>query len=371
MIKNIAIFLSFILLVACSTKQSTIQGTISNAEENSWLYLEKLTINDVQKVDSCQIKDNHFSFDYQADNINFYRISLTDKNYGLIALKKGDTIQFNAEAKSLVNFQASGSEEVEANSQLLNIINSLQPKTDSLRIVYQKSIGTTDEKIILERVREKYNFIMSEHKKDITQFINNRPSLFINLIAIQQLGDISNNIDIYKKVSQSLEKKYPNNIWVKNIREKVLSKESTSVGAIAPDFTINDINGTPFNLSSTQGSYVLLDFWASWCAPCRKENPLVVEMYKKYHAMGLEIIGISLDDTTQKVSAKEDWLKAIRKDGIEWVQLSELQGFKSNVCRSYDIESIPSTFLLDKNGVIIARDLRGTLLTNKLEEIFE
>ena len=145
-------------------------------------------------------------------------------------------------------------------------------------------------------------------------------------------------------VYQNLENQYPNNFWVKNIKEQVLSQQNTAVGVNAPDFTINDTNGIPFKLSSTRGSYVLIDFWASWCAPCRKENPLVVEMYKKYHPMGLEIIGISLDDTTQKKNAKSDWLNAIKQDKIEWKQLSELQGFESKICKTYNIESIPSTF---------------------------
>ena len=159
--------------------------------------------------------------------------------------------------------------------------------------------------------------------------------------------------------------------WVNNIKESALSLEKTAIGALAPDFTINDVNGKPFTLSSLRGSVVLIDFWASWCMPCRKENPLIVELYKEYKPKGLEIIGISLDDTTRSVSAKEDWLKAINQDGLKWLQLSELQGFESPICKEYGIESIPSTFLIDENGVIINRNLRGTVLRNKLIEIFD
>ena len=225
MIKNNLFLLSIVFLFSCSSKQGTIQGTINNAPENSWLFLEKLTLNDIRKVDSCQIKKDFFSFNYQPDSINFFRISLSEKNYGLIVLQKGDTIQFNAEAESLVNYKASGSEEVEANTLLLSVINSLKPKTDSLRIVYQKSIGTPEEEVVLERIRKKYDFIMSEHKKEISQFIYNKLNLFVNLIALQQLGDIANNIDIYSTVYQNLENQYPNKFWVKISKNKYLANK--------------------------------------------------------------------------------------------------------------------------------------------------
>jgi len=371
MMRNLILFLSIAILSACSTFDDTISGTITNAKDGEWVFLEKLSLKDTHKVDSCQITNESFSFQYSADSINFYRISLSEKNYALIALQKGDTIVFDADASSLVNFKASGSAEVEGNEHLLEIINSIQPKTDSLRMVYQKSVGTKDEDIILERIREKYDDIMLQQKEDIKLFIDNNINLFVNLIALQQLGEVAENFEYYKKVSAKLDSLYPHNLWVKDIKEKVLSEQNTAVGAQAPNFSINDSNGQLFELSSLRGSYVLLDFWASWCVPCRRENPLIVELYKTYNPKGLEIIGISLDDTTQKIDAKSDWIKAIEQDGLEWKQISELQGFESSVCEKYGISSIPSTFLLDKNGTIIARNLRGTILANKLKEIFE
>jgi len=371
MIKNLILFLSIAILSACSVIDDTVSGTITNAKDGEWVFLEKLSLKDIQKIDSCQINNESFSFQYRADSINFYRISLSDKNYALIALQLGDTIVFNADASNLVNFNASGSAEVEGNERLLEIINSIQPKTDSLRIIYQKSVGTVEEEIVLERIREKYDDIMLQQKEDIKLFIDNNTNLFINLIALQQLGDVAENFEYYKKVSTKLDSIYPDNLWIKDVKDKVLSEQNTAIGVQAPNFSIKDSNGQQFELSSLRGSYVLLDFWASWCVPCRRENPLVVELHKTYNTKGLEIIGISLDDTTQKIDAKSDWIKAIEQDGLEWRQVSELQGFESSVCEEYGISSIPSTFLIDKNGVIIARNLRGTILANKLKEIFE
>ena len=371
MIKNILLFITLLFLGACSVDEATIIGTISNAEDGQWIFLEKLTLNNSEKVDSCQIKNEIFSFNYKADSINFYRISESDKNYALIAIQNKDTIEFKADISSLVNFQASGSKEVEGNTQLLEIVNSIKPKIDSLKTIYQKSVGTEDETIVLERIRKRYDSIMLKQNEDLKRFIDENPNLFINLITLQQLGDVSENFIYYQKVSSNLDSLYPNNFWIKDIKEKVLSEKNTAIGSQAPDFKINDIKGKTFKLSPLKGSYVLLDFWASWCVPCRRENPLIVDLYKKYHPMGLEIVGISLDDTTKNIDAQADWLKAINQDGLDWKQVSQLKGFESSVCLDYGITSIPSTFLLDENGVIIARNLRGTILANKLKEIFE
>ena len=371
MIKNILFFVSILLFASCSTDKGSISGTITNAKDDQWLFLEKLTLDGIEKVDSCQINNESFSFNYKADSINFYRISESDINYGLIAIQNKDTIVFNADISSLVNFQASGSKEVEGNTQLLEIINSIKPKTDSLKIIYQKSVGTLEESIILERIRKRYDNIILQQKKDLKRFIDENPNLFINLITLQQLGDIAEYFNYYEKVSSNLDSLYPNNFWINDVKEKVLSEKNTVIGTHAPNFKINDSQGKLFELSNLKGSYVLIDFWASWCVPCRRENPLIVDLYNTYHTKGLKIVGISLDDTTKSIDAKANWLKAVNQDGLRWKQVSQLKGFESSVCLDYGITSIPSTFLLDENGIIIARNLRGTILANKLQEIFE
>jgi len=358
-------------LAACSNERGTINGTLENAKDDSWIYLERISLTDVIKVDSCKIDENSFTFNYSPDSIDFFRISLNKNNYALIAFDKGDTIEFSAKAASLVDYKASGSEEVEGNSKLLNIISTLKQNTDSLSRIYQVAIGTENEQTVMEEIRVQYDSLLLNHKENIQHFIDENPTLFINLIAGQQLGNIADNIDYYTKIYTNIEAKYPHSVWVKNIKESVLLVQRTAIGAIAPDFTTTDKNGKPFTLSSLRGSVVLIDFWASWCAPCRRENPLVVELYKEYHPKGLEIIGISLDDSSRNASAKNEWLNAIKQDGLVWTQLSDLKGFQSPICKDYGIESIPSTFLIDKDGVIIGRNLRGTLLRNKLIEIFD
>ena len=369
--KNYCYLFLMLLVFSCSKKQSSFKGLIANSENGEWIYLEKISLEDIERVDSCQIKNNQFVFDYEFDSISFYRLFKDNNNFALMALKQGDTIYFEADAKTLFDYNASGTNHVETNSTLFTIINSTTSKTDSLRMVYQKAVGTNDETIVLERIRQKYSTLMLEKEMKLKRFIEKHSQSFISIIALQELGDVADHIENYKQVSDNLTKLYPNNDWVLDLSKRIMSVQNTAIGAQAPDFSINNNKGQTFRLSSLRGSYVLIDFWASWCAPCRKENPLIVELYNEFHAKGLEIVGVSLDDTLQFKNGKQNWITAIETDRLSWQQVSELQGFESSVCKQYGIESIPSTFLIDKEGYIIARNLRGTSLRNKLIEIFE
>lgn len=148
------------------------------------------------------------------------------------------------------------------------------------------------------------------------------------------------------------------------INQKITAISRLASGAEAPELTLQTPEGETMNLTDLRGKYVLIDFWASWCRPCRMENPNVVKAYQKYHPKGFEIFGVSLDNN------KDKWVAAIAKDGLKWPHVSDLQGWRSVAASTYSVNSIPATFLLDKEGKIMARNLRGGALEEKLKEIF-
>ncbi len=152
---------------------------------------------------------------------------------------------------------------------------------------------------------------------------------------------------------------------VRALNELIIAGRTIAIGKPSIDFTQKDLNGKPVSLSSFRGKYVFIDFWASWCHPCREENPFVAKAYQKFKTKGFEVLGVSLDGN------REAWIKAMKEDNVEWKQVSNLMGFKDEVVSKYGITSIPRNFLIDPSGIIIAMDLRGPMLEEELSKILK
>lgn len=193
--------------------------------------------------------------------------------------------------------------------------------------------------------------------------MSNKEVLISAFLATFFEQDLDNHAALYTAVRDALIKKYPNDPFVLHLSDKL--RGLLAPGMEAPEIAMKDPQGNIRKLSDLRGKYVMIDFWASWCGPCRRENPNVVRLYHKYHDKGFEIYSVSLDRT------REAWLKGIQDDGLIWPNhVSDLNGWTSSGGKSYNIMSVPATVLVDPDGKIIARNLRGTELEQKLEEIF-
>ena len=196
------------------------------------------------------------------------------------------------------------------------------------------------------------------------KFVQKNSSAFISLLLIPNIAGSTNNYIEADSLLSALTDNIESSATAKSIRGYLVSQKKTSIGALAPDFRLADTSGNKIALSDLKGKYVLLDFWAAWCGPCRQENPNVVQAFKTYKNDGFTVFGVSLD------KEKKSWLKAIHDDNLQWQHVSDLKFWASEAAILYGITSIPRNFLLDPRGKIIGRDLRGQDLLDKLEELF-
>jgi peroxiredoxin len=198
-------------------------------------------------------------------------------------------------------------------------------------------------------------------------FARNHPQSPLALYALQLYAKNDPDVPVLRSLFDGLSPAVKGSTGGKAFAEKLAVATKTGIGSMAMDFTQNDTLGKPVSLSAFRGKYVLLDFWASWCGPCRVENPAIVSTYAKYHPRGFEILSISLD----RPGDKDKWMKAIHADKLAWTQVSDLQFWQNAVAVQYGVGSIPQNFLIDPQGKIIAKGLRGDELEKKLSEIYK
>lgn len=210
-----------------------------------------------------------------------------------------------------------------------------------------------------------YNGLQANMQKEIDKFIASKPRSLVSPFVLDITYSFNEDVMMLEKRFKSLDASIRKSATGKKIEDMIEEKKIGAVGTQAIDFTQTDTTGTPVSLSSFRGKYVLLDFWASWCGPCRQENPNVVENYNKFHGKNFTVLSVSLDRPGQK----DKWLEAIHTDGLTWTHVSDLQFWNNAVAKTYKINSIPQNILIDPQGKIIGRNLRGPALQEKLCEV--
>lgn len=371
----IHIILSLIICIsACSNQPGTgfkpdanlfVVGQLANSKQQS-IFLEELSPKSVNILDSAKTDENgNFSFGIKIAETGFYRLRITANNYlNFIAAPK-DSIVVAADAANLEStYSISGSEESMRLKELNHFFHGIYKTNDSLNAALQTHQQSNDVNKYMSAVQFQQQ-LSSQFHGFVKNFIDKKPGSLASLAAVQNL-EAEENFDYYEKVAEGLKATLPNSSYYKELKAKVDELKKLAIGSVAPEITLNDTNDKPVSLSSLKGKVVLIDFWASWCRPCRAENPNVVKMYNKYHNKGFEVFSVSLD------KSKPSWISAIKQDGLIWKNhVSDLGYWNSSVVPMYNIKGIPLTYLLDKEGKIIGKNLRGVQLEQKLEEIFK
>lgn len=337
----------------------TISGKIEGGE-NADVYLQIVESKGVKGLDTIKAGPNgEYKFEYTSDLPEFYRVGTNEQNSFYLVLEPGESAEVNAKNQNL--FKTYEIIEAPEECHRMKEMNGITGMMDSINMIMQASQMNKDQRMFQNALVE-FDNISIKMNREIKAYINRKPASLSSLAALQNLN-FDQEFDYYLKVITALDGIANGNDIYDNMAAQILSMRKVAVGSEAPEITMSQPNGEVISLSDFRGQYVLIDFWASWCGPCRRENPNVKKVYDKYHEKGFEILGVSLD------KAMQPWLNAIGQDGLEWRHVSDLKFWSSPVVAEYQVTGIPHTVLVDPKGIIVAKNLRGEALDLKLAQL--
>ncbi len=357
---------------APSPKPFTINGTFKNGTPGSKVYLQLGASQTPVVLDSTTLDQaGAFSFTRsESDGGNVYQINLANTQRLNFLAEGGETFTLTGDAKDtnedgvLTTGSITGSSNMEYYNKILGLVADLRGKVTTWNEEYEKASTKNDQKKINE-IQGKFEKAERELMGQIKTMLPEMGASFIAVFTANNFLNAQTDLPVLEGLADKLQKENPSPKYAQAFIAGVKRIKGIGIGDVAPDFSLNDPEGKQVALSSLRGKYVLLDFWASWCGPCRKENPNVVRLYEQYKGKNFEIYGVSLDRD------KEAWIKAIKDDNLTWVHGSDLKYWSSDVAVQYGVNGIPATYLLDQEGRVIAKNLRGAALEKKLEELLK
>jgi peroxiredoxin len=370
---------SMALLVACQKTEPsfTLQGSIPEAEQ---VIVSKVTPENLEPIDTIFLADGRFFWDYPSTGGEIFIIEPLGGQPIPILPQPGENISFEANPSDPYNrYTLTGSPESERAQKLMRWSSISRETLDTLDANVAAAVETEEEFEIRKKVLDSiFTVVVQNHRDSLLQFIAQDTTSLANIMAFsQRLGNIQlltvqEDFDWYLKADRGLQARYPGNIHaqafharIERIQQQLLqtrglmeAREKTAPGQFAPNIALPDTSGQLTSLSQLLGQVVLIDFWAAWCQPCRRQNPLLVKLYDQFHGQGFEIFSVSLDGTPQQPDPAGAWKKALTQDGLKWRwHVSDLKGGASQAAMDYGVTSIPYNVLIDRQGRIVGTNL--------------
>ncbi len=362
--------------VGCNKKITTISGDFTDAN-GEMLIFEDLTGAEPKVIDSAKLDaKGHFEFKKTATHLGFYRIRIGMENFGVFIVDSLQGIKITGSAKDIAKtYKVVGSTETDAFLAFQEVTKAGQLAMDTLQGQFQSVVsmlGQDSSKMdSVNAVFQARYITLKDKLADKMEVLIKEKGDAYAVLAFLPILDPAKKADVYESTLNKLNTKFPKNKEVQtftkqfnDIKQKQAAEAALlPIGTMAPEIDLPTPEGSSFKLSSLKGKIVLVDFWASWCKPCRAENPNVVKLYNKYKAKGFEILSVSLD------KQKENWIEAIAKDQLTWQHVSDLAYFNCKAAIDYGVQAIPFTVLIDKEGKILAKGLRGEELEAKIASL--
>lgn len=362
------------IVVSCNKagkNEYIITGTIKGLENGKTVILEKQDeTGQLKPIDTVKITDGEFTFTGSTKEPELHLIQVENIQGKVPFILENGDIELTLKKDSINNSSVGGT----YNNDELNAYREDGMKIQKKMLKFQKDnmqkITAAQQKkdtAVVNSIRKEYSKFQEEFVALSNKYVETHPKAFISILIIESMfGNIDSDVkeinDYYSKLDVSLKTTKA----AKSLKSKIdmalkpVTPPSTEIGSIAPDFTAPNPKGEYIALNKFVTKVTVIDFWASWCGPCRQENPNMVKLYAELHSKGLEILGVSLDEDATK------WKEAIAKDKLTWDQISNLKKWEDPIANLYKIQSIPATIIIDKSGKIVAKDLRGAELRAKV-----
>jgi thiol-disulfide isomerase/thioredoxin len=360
-----------LFIISCNTNSDTykIFGNAPGFDDGTEILVYQVSDNNQpQVIDTLKINNQKFEGVYpKSDQLSINYLTVSTASGNILYFPENSDLNATIYKDSIYASYFTGSSQNDTykdfSKKMLEFNNDKQKNIEKFRKAKLEQDG-----ILVKELQDDNKAIAEEETDYKIQFVSeNTNSLFSIMLLSEMVNRKEINTVETNKIIKNLSPKIAASSTTKTLITLIKSMKKADVGSVAPDFSAQTPTGEILSLKEAMGEYTIIDFWASWCKPCRKENPNVVKVYNKYHDKGLNIISVSLD----KESQKSRWLQAIEKDQLTWSHVSNLKGWKDPIAIQYNVRGIPATFLLDKDGNIIAKDLRGPALGKKIASLLD